>query len=117
MLVPIVAPGSPAGVQQWAMVELQGEVERKDGGTLEQAFDVGTLSVSNSGGSVLLSIGYHQLEGKKLPLKKPLAVLEREPAATQGLTYKVLGVVRDKYMFKARPRALITKPEGKKGTT
>ena len=41
------------------------------------------------GGSVLLNIGYHQLEGKKLPLKKPLAVLEREPGATQGLSYKV----------------------------
>lgn len=30
------------------MIELQGEVERRDGGSLEEAFDVGTLSVTSS---------------------------------------------------------------------
>jgi hypothetical protein len=37
---------------------------------------------------VLLTIGYHQLEGKRLPLKKPLAVLEQEGSG-EGLGYKV----------------------------
>lgn len=36
------------GAAQWAMIELQGEVERKDGGTLAQAFDVGTMTASTS---------------------------------------------------------------------
>ena len=49
MLIPISAdPAQPDGVRQWAMIELQGEIERKDGGSLEEAFDVGTLSVSSS---------------------------------------------------------------------
>jgi hypothetical protein len=30
------------------MIEMQGEIERKDGGSLEEAFDVGTLAVSSS---------------------------------------------------------------------
>ncbi len=37
---------------------------------------------------MLLTIGYHQLEGKRLPLKKPLAVLEQEGSG-EGLGYKV----------------------------
>ena len=133
MLIPISAdPAQPDGVRQWAMIELQGEIERKDGGSLEEAFDVGTLSVSSSvsapvgpgppstpaplwhpfngaapprparthprpprlspipaqGGSVFLTIGYHQLEGKRMPLKKPLAVLEQERSGEE-LSYKV----------------------------
>lgn len=106
------------------MIELQGEVERRDGGSLEEAFDVGTLSVTSSvssrgprthvriqaarprpcqprppltdclptglqGDTVLLTIGYHQLEGKRLPLKKPLAVLEKHDGASQSGGYKV----------------------------
>ena len=32
--------------------------------------------------------------------------------APRSPTPQVIGVVRDKYMFKARPKALITKPAG-----
>ena len=46
MLIPISADEGAATA--WAMLEMQGEIERKDGGTLEEAFDVGTLSVSSS---------------------------------------------------------------------
>jgi chromosome transmission fidelity protein 8 len=77
-------------------------------------------------GSVLLTIGYHQLEGQTVVLKKPLAVLSKtkalDDAEMEGIgniggeessiTYKVVGVVKEKYLFKARPRPLITKPEG-----
>jgi pyruvate/2-oxoglutarate dehydrogenase complex dihydrolipoamide acyltransferase (E2) component len=40
--------------------------------------------------TVTLTIGYHQLEGKKVPLKKPLAVLERDEAKAGegGIAYK-----------------------------
>ena len=116
MLIPISADQGAATA--WAMLEMQGELERKDGGTLEEAFDVGTLSVSSSvsasGGSerraactageqrpaghaddarcqwccslpmqgaVMLTIGYHQLEGKRIELKKPFAVLDLVAAA------------------------------------
>lgn len=113
MLIPLSAAEGDAP-PSWAMLEMQGELERKDGGTLEEAFDVGTLSLSSSvsaGGTphawcshdllslclapfnspnhhcigqgvVLLTIGYHQLEGKRMELKKPFAVLDR--AASSG---------------------------------
>ncbi|KAL4452232.1 hypothetical protein ABPG75_007894 [Micractinium tetrahymenae] len=111
MLVPLTAEEGSS--RPWALLEMQGELERKDGGSLEEAFDVGTLSVSSSG-SVLLTIGYHQLEGKRVELKKPFAVLDRTSSEEGGSTgFKVIGVVREKILFKARPRALITKPGGK----
>lgn len=153
MLVPLTA--DEGSNRAWAMIEMQGELERKDGGTLDEAFDVGTLSVSStvsawrgsSGavaegpasqrhtqlvllevgmltsarsasaadwqakssaghlavplpgsltlpllpvlahlpqGSVLLTIGYHQLEGKRMELKKPFAVLDRVAGSGSG---------------------------------
>lgn len=44
--------------------------------------------MSAQGDSIFLTIGYHQLEGKRLPLKKPLAVLERSGSCA-GAGYKV----------------------------
>lgn len=46
MLVPLTA--DEGSNRAWAMIEMQGELERKDGGTLDEAFDVGTLSVSST---------------------------------------------------------------------
>lgn len=46
MLVPLSSDEGSS--RPWAMIEMQGELERKDGGSLEEAFDVGTLSVSSS---------------------------------------------------------------------
>ena len=42
LVIPIVPPrdGQPP---EWRIVELQGEVERKDGGSLEDAFDAGQM--------------------------------------------------------------------------
>jgi hypothetical protein len=40
---------------------------------------------------VSLLIGYHQLEGRIVPLKKPLAVLEKEEEAGVAVGYKVKG--------------------------
>lgn len=46
MLIPVRGPdGEPTS---WIMIELQGEVERKDGGSLDEQFDIGTLSLSST---------------------------------------------------------------------
>lgn len=85
---------------------------------------------AQGGDSVKLTIGYHQLEGKRVPLKKPYAILDRaapgqqqqaeqQPQQREGQSalphagYKVIGVVRSKLLFKTRPRALISKPANK----
>lgn len=108
MLIPVESDVSD-NTRIWAMIELQGEVERKDGGTLQDAFDVGTLSTPPTGSGVVLTVGYHRIEGTTVPLTKPLAILDKD--AADNLKYKVVGVVREKYLFKTRPRALITKPD------
>ncbi|KAL6780557.1 hypothetical protein ACKKBF_B12635 [Auxenochlorella protothecoides x Auxenochlorella symbiontica] len=106
MLVPV--SGASGELPAWAMIEMQGEIERKDGGGLDEKFDIGTLSTSSTG-SIFLTIGYHQLEGSRVPLKKPFAILEKD--TSEGSTgYQVVGVVREKYKFSARPRPLISKP-------
>lgn len=79
------------------------------------------------------------LEGKAQTLKKPLVVLSKIPMAGEGdeIQYKVgsysgsvafnsynelllketdimlqvVGIVREKYLFKSRPRAIISKPD------
>lgn len=107
-------------------------------------------------GSIFLTIGYHQLEGSRVPLKKPFAILEKDtsegstgyqvgsvggvlswrppqvrvvargmvtvlpwPCPSTNWEYsqssmptnqQVVGVVREKYKFSARPRPLISKP-------
>ncbi len=66
-----------------------------------------------------LTVGYHQVEGKLTTLKTPLAILSRVGAhadAGEGdrageVAYEVVGVVRHKYHFKTRPKALISKPD------
>jgi hypothetical protein len=80
---------------------------------------------------VKITIGYHEIEGKRIALKRPLAILERQqeqqqqaaavPAeadaeAVPSQGFAVVGVVRHRFLFKGRPRALITKPGEARGT-
>lgn len=51
MLVPV--SGASGELPAWAMIEMQGEIERKDGGGLDEKFDIGTLSTSST-------VSYHQ---------------------------------------------------------
>ena len=70
-------------------------------------------------GVLSLTVGYHEVEGKLSTLKKPLAILSRVAGDTGGeLSYEVVGVIRRKYHFKTRPKALISKPDpGKRQKT
>ena len=75
-----------------------------------------------------LLIGYHELHGKEVPLKSPLVVLKKHTAADRGddtlqphqrahdlsegaqtsVLYVVEGIIRRKFIFKSRPKALIS---------
>lgn len=145
MLIPIESRDGKA--QEWVLVELQGRVESL---TSEEVSQIGVLLAGQDGKTLQLTVGYHQLEGKKVPLKKPLAILSKvqregdqadaqqqqqqepsqplqpqgsnpeamdvsQPQGTKQTAYEVLGVVRYQYLFKTRPRALISKPQGQQG--
>ncbi|KAL0051081.1 hypothetical protein WJX82_001537 [Trebouxia sp. C0006] len=97
----------------WCLIELQGELEVQEDSD-SATFPVGTLCQSSFKGDALsLTVGNHQLEGKKVALKKPFAILDPEELDESGhcQSYKVIGVLHDKYLFKTRPRPLISKPD------
>ena len=63
------------------------------------------------------TIGYHELTGSRVALKKPLLVLKKvkhleadSSADSKSSTVEldVVGIIRQKILFKARPKALIT---------
>ena len=70
-------------------------------------------------GVLKLTVGYHEVEGKLGALKKPLVVLRRVEGDGAGEpAYEAVGVIRKKYHFKNRPKALITAAEpGKRAKT
>jgi len=58
------------------------------------------------------TVGYHELAGSKVPLKKPMVVLKKvkHPDGESGckVELQVVGVIRHKILFKNRPKALIS---------
>ena len=62
-------------------------------------------------------MGYHELAGTKVTLKRPLLVLrkkvaagaaDQEPPTAAEVELEVIGVIRHKILFKERPKALIS---------
>ena len=81
----------------WTMIELQGVLE-STGGRLEGQ-ELGEFRVAEGGKDATLTIGSHELQGKLVTLPKPLlATRKGEDGAVV-----VVGVVRNKYVFKTRP--------------
>jgi len=63
------------------------------------------------------TIGYHELTGSRVALKKPLLVLKKVKHSDAGssadsksstVELDVVGIIRQKILFKTRPKALIT---------
>ncbi|OAY74773.1 putative uncharacterized protein DDB_G0287975 [Ananas comosus] len=110
---------------EWAIVELQGIVESQPSiGNQLQGLEIGRLCCSSSSSSQVsytFTVGYHELSGSKMALKKPLLVLKKKKAAdgdnsvlnSSEVELQVIGVIRHKILFKNRPKALISKPQVK----
>ncbi|KAL6764416.1 hypothetical protein V8C86DRAFT_2475701 [Haematococcus lacustris] len=111
MLIPITGP--PGGVAEWALIELQGRLKHVQGED-ELISEIGMLlSPVAKPDCIQLTIGYHQIEGKRVSLKKPFAILQRVGSVGESaadVKYEVVGVIRSKFLFKTRPTALISKP-------
>lgn len=68
--------------------------------------------------SYIFTVGYHELSGTKVQLKKPLLVLKKKAAvgaagpefpASSATELEVIGIIRQKILFKTRPKALISR--------
>lgn len=67
-------------------------------------------------GKVYLTIAHHKLEGKKTKLAKPLAVITKsvqvdvdamELDQPRPVTYDVVRIIKEKYVFAHRPSLLV----------
>eukprot|EP00879_Flechtneria_rotunda_P021289 GHRR01022432.1.p2 GENE.GHRR01022432.1~~GHRR01022432.1.p2 ORF type:complete len:117 (+),score=27.00 GHRR01022432.1:671-1021(+) len=77
MLIPLTQ--AERELQEWALIELQGKVEPQRDIDIAESLIVGTMQLSKTNSDIIqLQIGYHVLEGKRLPLKKPLAIMEKQ---------------------------------------
>ena len=65
------------------------------------------------------TVGYHELSGSKVPLKKPFLVMKKIKHSVAGksdddtglsskVELEVIGIVRHRILFKNRPKALIS---------
>ncbi|XP_039836427.1 uncharacterized protein LOC120697317 isoform X2 [Panicum virgatum] len=116
---------------EWAVVELQGVVQPQASFSGDiRGLHIGRLcsapSPSSSKGGYTFTVGYHELAGTKVTLKKPLLVLrkkkvgggapDQEPPMAAEVELEVIGVIRHKILFKDRPKALIsTAEQGEEG--
>lgn len=67
--------------------------------------------------SYTFTVGYHELSGTMIRLKKPLLVLKKKVAidvavpefpVSSAVQLEVVGIIRQKILFKTRPKALIS---------
>ncbi|VAI17272.1 unnamed protein product [Triticum turgidum subsp. durum] len=104
-----------AACPEWAVVEVQGVLQPQPcfSGRI-QGLHIGRLCSTSSApsskcqGGYTFTVGYHELAGSKVTLKKPLLVLRKKKKAEVEL--EVIGIIRHKILFKDRPKALISKP-------
>ncbi len=128
-MVQLFVKFSPEGVDEWGIIELQGELETRD----QVPFDsmhIGDLYFNKKGIPQMI-IGHHLLTGKVEKLDKPYAVLKKhtselesdsmdwdqtdsEQLESRSTEYMVVAMVTRKITFKNRPKPIITKTLPKK---
>ncbi|KZV46913.1 hypothetical protein F511_06155 [Dorcoceras hygrometricum] len=104
---------------EWAVVELQGFVEAQPS-FQDRLHDlqIGLLCRPSSQETYTFTVGYHELTGTKVTLKKPILVLKKikhgndecegHRPEKSSVELDVIGIIRHKILFKTRPKALIS---------
>ncbi|XP_027115630.1 putative uncharacterized protein DDB_G0287975 [Coffea eugenioides] len=120
---------------EWAILELQGVVEAQPSFQDRlRNLHIGLLCRPSSQESYTFTVGYHELTGTKVPLKKPILVLKKTRVSDEDVVegegeeekdsggdiaspsnsrvqLAVIGIIRHKILFKTRPKALISGPQ------
>ena len=100
----------PASFEEFTLLELQGELQSK--GVIPQqdltksqlriGKQLGKLKEDEESGRLVLDIGSNRLEGKRVKLDRPMAILKK----MDDRTYSTRGLVTEKMIFKTRPQPL-----------
>nr|GMD53763.1 protein GLC8 [Ipomoea batatas] len=103
---------------EWAIVELQGVIEAQPAVMDHlQNLEIGVLCRPSAQEVYTFTVGYHELTGNKVPLKKPMLVLKKVKHSKEGgigmnsprVELDVVGIIRQRILFKTRPKALISR--------
>ncbi|XP_043261928.1 chromosome transmission fidelity protein 8 homolog [Colletes gigas] len=109
MIIPIKRDGE---VEEWAIIELQGDLKFDSADTTNKY--IGDVHFSKSGTPIFI-IGIHVLHGKEVELPKPFAVLQKKNNETDKIAdnselqveYIVKALVTKKLVFRSRPKPII----------
>jgi len=108
---------TPRVQDEWQIIELQGTLSsRPEKNKPLDSVVLGQLSTKACSGKIQtgkyeLLLGRQKCEGKTIPLKKPLVVLEKitnnddmdNKENNTYVSYRVVGIVREKLLFANRP--------------
>ncbi|XP_063439375.1 chromosome transmission fidelity protein 8 homolog isoform X1 [Mytilus trossulus] len=111
-------PAEGKDVEEWGMLDLQGDLETRHPVPLSGKF-IGDLHFTQKDVPVLI-IGHHILYGKVVNMEKPFAVLVKNQGK-QGdnsvmddsnhnkkeTSYTVTAIIKKKLLFKSRPKPII----------
>ncbi|XP_037906673.1 chromosome transmission fidelity protein 8 homolog [Hermetia illucens] len=75
MPILVKIPSKDSGVPEWAIVEVQGDLEVRSDQVMDGQF-VGDLCYNKYGQPIFI-IGHHILQGREQPMEKPFAVLQK----------------------------------------
>lgn len=93
--------------QDLALLEMQGDLESRLGQDVDLSGKfIGDLHFTKDNSTPILIIGHHILYGKSVKLEKPLVVMTKVNEG-QETEYQVQTIIRNKLIFKARPKPII----------
>ncbi|KAJ1884212.1 Chromosome transmission fidelity protein 8 [Coemansia sp. S17] len=93
--------------REFCLIEIQGSLETDRAGGLRGQQQFGQIE-RLADGKVQMLIGVHRVPGSVVPLKKPLAVLVKQPAdESDSAIYGIEAIIKEKFMFKMRPDVIL----------